>query len=74
MSTSRILKALAAPAMLAVMLVTSPTLHAETKTLLNVSYDPTRELYDDYNKAFIQYWKKKSGKDISIRQSHGGSG
>ena len=74
MSTYRILKALAAPAMLAVMLVTSPTLHAETKTLLNVSYDPTRELYDDYNKAFIQYWKKKSGKDISIRQSHGGSG
>ena len=74
MSTYRILKALAAPALLAVMLVTSPTLHAETKTLLNVSYDPTRELYDDYNKAFIQYWKKKSGKDISIRQSHGGSG
>ena len=74
MSTYRILKALAAPAMVAVMLVTSPTLHAETKTLLNVSYDPTRELYDDYNKAFIQYWKKKSGKDISIRQSHGGSG
>jgi sulfate/thiosulfate transport system substrate-binding protein len=74
MSTHRFLKALAAPALLAVMLVTSPTLHAETKTLLNVSYDPTRELYDDYNKAFTQYWKKKSGKDISIRQSHGGSG
>ena len=74
MSTYRILKALAAPAMVAVMLVTSPTLHAETKTLLNVSYDPTRELYDDYNKAFTQYWKKKSGKDIGIRQSHGGSG
>ena len=74
MSTYRILKALAAPAMVAVMLVTSPTLHAETKTLLNVSYDPTRELYDDYNKAFTRYWKKKSGKDIGIRQSHGGSG
>jgi sulfate/thiosulfate transport system substrate-binding protein len=74
MSTYRILQALAAPAMLAMMLVTSPTLHAETKILLNVSYDPTRELYDDYNKAFVQYWKKKSGKDISIRQSHGGSG
>jgi sulfate transport system substrate-binding protein len=70
----RFLQALAAPALLAVMLVTSPTLHAETKTLLNVSYDPTRELYDDYNEAFTQYWKKKSGKDISIRQSHGGSG
>ena len=74
MATYRFLRALAAPALLAVMLVTSPTLHAETKTLLNVSYDPTRELYDDYNKAFTQYWKKKSGKDISIRQSHGGSG
>ena len=56
------------------MLLTGPALHAETKTLLNVSYDPTRELYDDYNKAFTQYWKTKSGKDISIRQSHGGSG
>jgi sulfate transport system substrate-binding protein len=43
-------------------------------TILNVSYDPTRELYDDYNKAFSQYWKQKTGKDISIRQSHGGSG
>jgi len=74
MSTHRFLQALAAPALLAVMLLTSPILHAETKTLLNVSYDPTRELYDDYNEAFTQYWKKKSGKDISIRQSHGGSG
>jgi sulfate transport system substrate-binding protein len=74
MSIYRFFKALGAPALLAAMLVTSPTLHAETKILLNVSYDPTRELYDDYNKAFVQYWKKKSGKDISIRQSHGGSG
>ncbi|HKX99063.1 MAG TPA: sulfate ABC transporter substrate-binding protein [Steroidobacteraceae bacterium] len=46
---------------------------AET-VLLNVSYDPTRELYEEYNKAFAAYWKKKSGQDISIRQSHGGSG
>ncbi|MFO1406104.1 MAG: sulfate ABC transporter substrate-binding protein [Steroidobacteraceae bacterium] len=43
-------------------------------TLLNVSYDPTRELYDDYNKAFAQYWKQKTGKDVTVRQSHGGSG
>lgn len=55
------------------MLLTSSTLHAETMTLLNVSYDPTRELYDDYNEAFTRYWKK-SGKDICIRQSRGGSG
>ena len=39
-----------------------------------MSYDPTRELYDDYNKAFAQYWKQKTGQDVSIRQSHGGSG
>jgi sulfate transport system substrate-binding protein len=42
--------------------------------LLNVSYDPTRELYADYNQAFEAYWKKKSGQDVTIRQSHGGSG
>jgi len=47
--------------------------HAET-TLLNVSYDPTRELYEDYNKAFAKYWKQKSGDDVTIKQSHGGSG
>src|SRR5438034_11137718 len=43
-------------------------------TLLNVSYDPTRELYADYNAAFSKYWKAKAGQDVSIKQSHGGSG
>lgn len=43
-------------------------------TLLNVSYDPTRELYEDYNKAFAAYWKNKTGEDVAINQSHGGSG
>lgn len=47
--------------------------HADT-TLLNVSYDPTRELYEDYNKAFVKYWKQKTGQDVTIKQSHGGSG
>jgi sulfate/thiosulfate-binding protein len=42
--------------------------------LLNVSYDPTRELYQDYNKVFADYWKKKTGDDVTIGQSHGGSG
>jgi len=42
--------------------------------LLNVSYDPTRELYSEYNAAFVKHWKAKTGKTISIRQSHGGSG
>jgi sulfate/thiosulfate transport system substrate-binding protein len=43
-------------------------------TLLNVSYDPTRELYVAVNTAFARYWKARTGQDVSIRQSHGGSG
>ena len=43
-------------------------------TLLNVSYDPTRELYVEYNAAFTKYWKTKTGQDVTIKQSHGGSG
>jgi sulfate/thiosulfate transport system substrate-binding protein len=43
-------------------------------TLLNVSYDPTRELYQEYNAAFAKHWKEKTGQDVEIRQSHGGSG
>ena len=42
--------------------------------LLNVSYDPTRELYQQYNAAFAKYWKGKTGQDVTIRQSHNGSG
>ena len=42
-------------------------------TLLNVSYDPTREFYDAYNQSFVKYWKNKTGQDIKIVQSHGGS-
>lgn len=47
---------------------------AETQELLNVSYDPTRELYEAYNKLFAAHWKEKTGNDVSIKQSHGGSG
>jgi sulfate/thiosulfate transport system substrate-binding protein len=43
-------------------------------TLLNVSYDPTRELYADFNQAFAKHWKAKTGQDVAIKQSHGGSG
>ena len=43
-------------------------------TLLNVSYDPTRELYVDFNKSFSEYWKKKTGDTVTVRQSHNGSG
>jgi sulfate transport system substrate-binding protein len=49
-------------------------LNAATITLLNVSYDPTRELYDDYNKAFAAHWKAKTGDTVIVNQSHGGSG
>ncbi|MDP3832822.1 MAG: sulfate ABC transporter substrate-binding protein [Hydrogenophaga sp.] len=43
-------------------------------TLLNVSYDPTRELYVEVNAAFIKHWKARTGQDVTIKQSHGGSG
>ena len=44
------------------------------RTLLNVSYDPTRELYQEYNAAFARHWKEQTGEDVQIEQSHGGSG
>ncbi|SSC69907.1 unnamed protein product [Ciceribacter sp. T2.26MG-112.2] len=47
--------------------------HADTR-LLNVSYDPTRELYKEYNAAFAKHWQAETGEDVAIRQSHGGSG
>ncbi|MGC2694679.1 MAG: sulfate ABC transporter substrate-binding protein [Candidatus Angelobacter sp.] len=47
---------------------------AESTTLLNVSYDPTREFYQDFNSAFARYWKTKTGAVVTINQSHGGSG
>jgi sulfate transport system substrate-binding protein len=47
---------------------------ASDVTLLNVSYDPTRELYQDVNSSFAQQWQKKTGVKVTIRQSHGGSG
>jgi len=46
----------------------------ENNTLINVSYDPTRELYSNYNHVFMKHWKEKTGKDVKIRQFHGGSG
>lgn len=47
--------------------------HAEV-TLLNVSYDPTRELYQEFNSSFAKYWQSKTGEKVKINQSHGGSG
>ena len=48
--------------------------HAADVTLLNVSYDPTRELYAEFNNAFAAAWQKETGKSLEIKQSHGGSG
>ncbi|WP_048857727.1 sulfate ABC transporter substrate-binding protein [Paracidovorax citrulli] len=52
----------------------TPAIAQQPVQLLNVSYDPTRELYVDYNQAFAKYWKGKTGQDVQVRQSHGGSG
>ncbi|WP_051356946.1 sulfate ABC transporter substrate-binding protein [Azorhizobium doebereinerae] len=72
----RLAKALlAAPLALSLSGVVSQSAHAADTTLLNVSYDPTRELYSDLNKSFIAGWKKDHPADtLTIRQSHGGSG
>jgi sulfate transport system substrate-binding protein len=50
-----------------------PALVRADVTLLNVSYDPTRELYQEFNRAFAKYWKAKTGQVVTVRQSHGGS-
>lgn len=55
-------------------LLLSASVHAAEVTLLNVSYDPTRELYQDYNAAFSKYWQAKTGDKVTIKQSHGGAG
>ena len=53
----------------------SGMLSAQTpQTLLNVSYDPTREFYVEFNAAFVKHWKAQTGQEVSIKQSHGGSG
>jgi len=66
------------PAVVALLLAVTIVLEtgpAVAKTeLLNVSYDPTRELYQDFNKAFARQWKRKTSQDLVVKQSHGGSG
>ena len=59
--------------LLTLSLVLSATALAE-RTLLNVSYDPTRELYQEFNQEFIKYWKDKTGEEVDVQQSHGGAG
>ncbi len=60
-------------AVLAVLSGAAGLVQAADVTLLNVSYDPTRELYKQYDAAFAQYWKAKTGDTVTVRQSHGGS-
>jgi sulfate/thiosulfate-binding protein len=56
------------------LLATVPTRAQTGVQLLNVSYDPTRELYVEFNQAFAKHWKAKTGQEVSVKQSHGGSG
>jgi sulfate/thiosulfate-binding protein len=76
-SARRSFNALAVAAFTAVVGVASmvpAVAQAKEVTLLNVSYDPTRELYQEYNAAFAKYWKAKTGDDVTVKASHGGSG
>jgi sulfate/thiosulfate transport system substrate-binding protein len=70
--TSKVVRRLAV-ALAAALVLGTAAAQAQT-TLLNVSYDPTRELYQEFNAAFAKHWKAKSGETVSIKQSHGGSG
>jgi sulfate transport system substrate-binding protein len=60
--------------LVALLLASFPLVALAEVNLLNVSYDPTRELYQDFNASFAKYWKQKSGETIVVKQSHGGSG
>ena len=62
------------PALLLTLLLGAAASFAATVKLLNVSYDPTRELYQEVNAAFAKHWKAKTGQDLEVQQSHGGSG
>lgn len=70
---SLISKSLVAALSLGLALSGATSTFAQT-TLLNVSYDPTREFYKEYNEAFAKHWKAETGEDVSVQQSHGGSG
>jgi sulfate/thiosulfate-binding protein len=76
MTTHSTLKTILLSAVIALipLLVSPPAEAAGKKTLLNVSYDPTRELYEEVNPLFIQHWQEKTGETLTIKQSHGGAG
>lgn len=68
-----ICRVLAAPAAALVLALASPA-SGGPQTILNVSYDPTRELYQEFNAAFARHWRATTGREVIVRQSHGGSG
>ena len=68
------LRHLFSAAVLAVVLTGPDAGHAKDVTLLNVSYDPTREFYKQYNDLFAKYWGDKTGDTVTIDTSHGGRG
>jgi len=70
-SVNRVWRLLASFAIVLGLAVSAP---AQNLKLLNVSYDPTRELYQDFNAAFAKYWQSKAGQTVTVEQSHGGSG
>jgi sulfate/thiosulfate-binding protein len=74
MTTKPILLTIGVAVMVGVATYFFVTPSVKTKSMLHVSYDPTRELYQDYNAGFIQSWQQKTGEKVAIRQSHGGSG
>ncbi len=74
MTAIRSLRSVLALTAFAAATVLSSSSWAKDISLLNVSYDPTRELYQDYNAAFAKYWKAKTGDTVTVKQSHGGSG
>jgi sulfate/thiosulfate-binding protein len=67
------LSSIVAPIAIGASLLLAPLAHADT-TLLNVSYDPTREFYQEFNAAFVKYWRTRAGERVVVKQSHGGSG
>ncbi|MEI8341375.1 MAG: sulfate ABC transporter substrate-binding protein [Verrucomicrobiota bacterium] len=73
-SIQLIVRRLALASLLTLTLASGPLVYAAAVQLLNVSYDPTRELYQEFNTAFAKDWKSKTGDDVTLQQSHGGSG
>jgi sulfate transport system substrate-binding protein len=74
MWTSDVARLVRALGVAAFAIIVAPTGSAANLQLLNVSYDPTRELYQDFNAAFAKHWAAKTGEKVAIKQSHGGSG